>query len=264
VNSRLPRSTLIARKGSRFQFEPAGRASKLAFDAATPDFEWKGGDRMTIRNRNLLAIALATLVSPMTALAQGVGKGPPDLPQTQPTQGTPTTHPPERTMGEVHKAEADAQANAQEPSPPPSPVQSQGGEHAAPPAAIVQRDTWTRLDADGDGRISTTEGAVDVEFSSGFATMDADGDGFVTDTEYRGAARAGMPTGRGGTDASANSGVSLGNAMRRLDTNGDGSISLGEGDADASFKSSFATVDANSDGLVTRDEYEAWLKATRK
>lgn len=220
---------------------------------------------MSTRNRNLLAIALAAvLLSPAVVAQQGGGKGPPDLPRTLPTQGpqnTPTTNPPEQTMREMHKAEATAQS---ETSPPPSPMQSQGAEHAAPPASVVQRDLWTRLDADGDGKISTTEGAVDAEFNTGFATMDTDRDGFVTDTEYSAAAKASMETGRGGTDASSNASSSLGDVMRRLDTNADGSISMSEGDADASIKSSFATIDANSDGMVTRAEYQAWLKATRK
>lgn len=222
---------------------------------------------MTTSNRSLFAITLATaLLSPSASAGQGAGKGPPDIPHTVSTQGTlsqsmPTTNPPERTMHEVRKAEASAQEQAM---PPASPMQSQGGEHAAPPASVVQRDAWTRLDTDGDGRISTTEGAVDAEFNTGFATMDADRDGFVTDTEYRSAAKAGMETGRGGTQTTSSSASSLGDVMRRLDTNADGAISLSEGGADASIKSSFATIDADSDGMVTRAEYQAWLKATRK
>lgn len=222
---------------------------------------------MSTSNRNLLAIALATaLLSPAAANAQGGGKGPPDIPTTVSTQGAvsqgmPTTHPPERTMGEVSRAETSAQEQS---TPPPSPVQSQGGEHAAPPASVVQRDAWTRLDSDGDGRISTTEGAVDAEFNTGFAAMDADRDGFVTDTEYSSAAKDNMDAGRGGSATSSSTASSLGDAMRRLDSNADGSISMSEGDADASFKTSFATIDANSDGMVTRAEYQAWLKATRK
>ena len=69
---------------------------------------------MTTSNRNLLAIALATaLLSPAASAGQGGGKGPPDIPQTVSNQGVvsesmPTTNPPERTMGEVRKAEATA------------------------------------------------------------------------------------------------------------------------------------------------------------
>ena len=104
-------------------------------------------------------------------------------------------------------------------APPPAPPQSQGAEHATSHSSVVQRDVWTRLDSDGDGRISTTEGAADTGFNAGFAAMDADQDGFVTDAEYRSSARADMERGSGGTDASARSASSLGDTMRRLDAN---------------------------------------------
>lgn len=220
-------------------------------------------------NRRLLAIALATMLSsPLALAAQGIG--PPEIPRAVSTQaqGTvrtdlPATNAPERTMRELSRTENTVD-QLEKTTPPPSPVQSQGAEHAAPPSSVVQRDTWTRLDTDGDGRISTTEGAVDTEFNTSFATMDADRDGFVTDAEFRTAAKASMESGRGGTDASSSASSSLGDVMRRLDANADGSISMSEGDADASIKANFATIDGNSDGTVTSAEYRAWLKATRK
>lgn len=67
---------------------------------------------------------------------------------------------------------------------------SQGAAHAARHSAVVQRDTWTRLDADADGRISATEADADAGFDSGFAAMDANGDGFITDAEFRAHAKA--------------------------------------------------------------------------
>jgi hypothetical protein len=69
---------------------------------------------------------------------------------------------------------------------------SQGAENAAPPSAVVQRDTWTRLDADADGRISADEADADAGFDSDFAAMDSNGDGFVTDAEFRAHAKADM------------------------------------------------------------------------
>jgi Ca2+-binding EF-hand superfamily protein len=128
----------------------------------------------------------------------------------------------------------------------------------------VQRDVWTRLDIDGDGRISSTEGAADTDFNTGFATMDADHDGFVSDIEYRTAAKAEMEKGRGASDASERSATGSGDALRRLDANADGSISRSEGEADAAFKANFAAIDSDSDGTVTRAEYQAWLKANRR
>jgi Ca2+-binding EF-hand superfamily protein len=218
---------------------------------------------MNASNRNLLALGLAAALLSPAAWAQG-GKGPPDVPRVAPTPSLPTPNSPEQTMRDIHKPLTNTTEQANTNVPPPSPPQSQGAEHAAAHSSVVQRDVWTRLDTDGDGRISTTEGAIDTGFNAGFAAMDADHDGFVTDAEYRAGAKAEMDKGRGGADASTRTSSSLGDTLRRLDANADGSISVGEGDADATFKANFASIDANSDGSVTRAEYQAWLKAGRK
>jgi Ca2+-binding EF-hand superfamily protein len=123
----------------------------------------------------------------------------------------------------------------------------------------VQRDLWTRLDTNADGRISASEGEADAAFNTDFSAMDTDDDGFVTDTEYRSAAKA--DTGSGDADSSSRS---SGDVMRRLDANADGSISLSEGGADATIKSNFSSIDTDSDGMVSRAEYQAWLKASRR
>lgn len=218
---------------------------------------------MNTNYRNLLAIALATVLVSPAAWAQRGGNGPPDMPRTVPTPtAPPTPNSPEQTMRETQEPMTTNQAETTEP--PPSPPQSQGAEHAAEHSSIAQRDLWTRLDTDGDGKISTTEGGVDADFNTDFATMDADHDGFVTDVEYRTAAKADMETGTGGADASSRGSMHLGDALHRLDTNSDGSLSMAEGDADATIKANFSTIDANSDGTVTRSEYQAWLKSGRK
>src|SRR5688572_8347115 len=67
---------------------------------------------------------------------------------------------------------------------------SQGAANAAPHSAVVQRDTWSRLDTDGDGRISATEADADVGIDGSFSAMDSNGDGFVTDAEFRAHAKA--------------------------------------------------------------------------
>jgi EF hand domain-containing protein len=217
---------------------------------------------MNASNRNLLAIALATVLLSPAAWAQN-GKGPPDMPRVVPTQ-TPIPNSPEQTMRNLSKPVTTTTEQADTTLPPPSPPQSQGAEHAAAHSSVVQRDLWTRLDADGDGRVSATEGSADTDFNTDFATMDADHDGYVTDAEYRAAAKAEMETGRGGSDTSSSAPSSMGDVMRRLDANADGSISLDESDADATIKSNFSTMDANSDGMVTRAEYRAWLKASHR
>lgn len=215
-------------------------------------------------NRNLLAIALATLLLSPSAWAQRGGKGPPDMPRVVPTPTTPTPASPEQTMRDIHKPVTSTTDQANTTLPPPAPQQSQGAEHAAKHSSVVQRDVWTRLDADGDGKISTTEGAADADFNTDFAVMDADRDGFVTDTEYRTAAKAAMEPGSTSADASEHMSAGVGDVLRRLDANADGSISISEGDADASVKANFSAIDANNDGMVTRSEYQAWKKTGRK
>ena len=70
---------------------------------------------------------------------------------------------------------------------------AQGAEHAADHSAVVTRDVFSRLDTDGDGRISTTEAALDADFNGTLSTMDANSDGFVSQDEYRAHAKADMP-----------------------------------------------------------------------
>jgi Ca2+-binding EF-hand superfamily protein/predicted small lipoprotein YifL len=221
---------------------------------------------MNASNRNLLAIALATALLSPAALAQKGGvKGPPELPRT--SNQAPIPNSPEQTMRDLKKPVTKTTEQADTTLPPPSPPQSQGAEHAAAHSSVVTRDLWARLDLDGDGRISTTEGAADADFNADFASIDSNDDGFVSDTEYRTAAKTELKEDRRvvtSNDASSQAATGLGDALRRLDANADGSISLGEANADASFKTSFGAIDSNSDGLVTRAEYQVWLKANRK
>jgi hypothetical protein len=56
---------------------------------------------------------------------------------------------------------------------------------AGQPPSMMKGDVWSQLDSDHDGRISTSEGRVNADFSTRFAKLDADGDGFVSETEYR-------------------------------------------------------------------------------
>lgn len=216
---------------------------------------------MKANNRHLLAIALATVLLSPAAWAQKEGKGPPDMPRVAPTAPAPVPNSPEQTMRDIQEPVTTTTEQAD--TPPPSPPQSQGAEHAATHSSIVQRDQWTRLDTNGDGRISATEGEADAAFNADFSAMDSDDDGFVTDVEYRSAAKAETRT---DPDAGASSRAtgSGSDVLRRLDANADGSVSLSEGEADATIRSNFSSIDADSDGMVSRAEYQAWLKANRK
>lgn len=216
---------------------------------------------MKANNRHLLAIALATVLLSPAAWAQKEGKGPPDMPRVAPTAPAPVPNSPEQTMRDIQEPVTTTTEQAD--TPPPSPPQSQGAEHAATHSSIVQRDQWTRLDTNGDGRISATEGEADAAFNADFSAIDSDDDGFVTDVEYRSAAKAETRT---DPDAGASSRAtgSGSDVLRRLDANADGSVSLSEGEADATIRSNFSSIDADSDGMVSRAEYQAWLKANRK
>ena len=140
---------------------------------------------MNANNRNRLAITVAALLLSSPAWAQSETRS-----VRRPGRARHGDAERARThAARVNKGATEQTEQMEHSTPPPSPPQSQGAEHAASHSSIVQRDLWTRLDTNGDGKISTAEGAVDTEFNAGFGTLDADKDGFVTDTEYRTAAK---------------------------------------------------------------------------
>lgn len=49
----------------------------------------------------------------------------------------------------------------------------------------------------------------------------------------------------------------------KLDADADSRISLAEAAANASLTGSFATMDSNSDGFVTQDEYTTYTKSNK-
>lgn len=53
---------------------------------------------------------------------------------------------------------------------------------AAPPTTST--DAFSSLDADKDGRVSSTEASANTGFDSSFSSIDANADGFVTSDEY--------------------------------------------------------------------------------
>lgn len=145
-----------------------------------------------------------------------------------------------------------------EPRNPEIPPTAQGAAHAAAHSSVVQRDTWARLDADGDGRISATEADLDATFDGDFTAIDTDKDGFVSDAEYRAFAK--VDASQGAANAAAHSSVVTRDLWARLDADGDGRISATEADIDASFDGDFATIDANKDGFVSDVEYRTFAK----
>lgn len=210
---------------------------------------------MKSSRRNMLATALAAAVLSPAAWA---GKNPPVA------QGAADRVQERTGTHEITRA-APSQRTEQTATPPP-PTQSQGPEQAAEHSSVAQRDVWARLDTDGDGQISRSEGSADAEFKADFSTMDADSDGYISDSEYRLAARDEMGTGpaAGGANAASGSSAAMRDLISRLDTNADGSISVGESRGDATFQSHFPSIDRDSDGIVTRSEYRSWVQSQRK
>ena len=141
------------------------------------------------------------------------------------------------------------------------PLTAQGAANAQAHSSVVQRDTWAKLDTDHDGRISADEADADSGFDTTFGDMDADNDGFISDSEYRTFAKASMDTSQGAEHAADHSAVASRDVFSRLDTDGDGRISTAEAAPDAGFSGMLSTMDANSDGFVSQDEYRAHAKA---
>lgn len=217
---------------------------------------------MKTRNRTVLALALGTvLVAPLASAQSDTGRANANaragLQQTvEPDQALPPPVNPDELMDRRVDPRVPA-ADVVGAAPPPPPVQARGAAQAAGHADVVQRDVWTRLDADGDGRISVEEGAVDADFDTDFEAMDADGDGFVSDAEFRAQARAEHRAETGGDRAAFHSAASQRSLWTELDADGDGRISLDEGSVDADFGANFEMMDGDDDGFVTDAEFRA-------
>jgi Ca2+-binding EF-hand superfamily protein len=105
-----------------------------------------------------------------------------------------------------------------------------------------------RLDKDGDGKISLAEAQAAPRFAQRFEQIDANKDGFVTADELEAAHQA---------RAQAH--------FQRIDTDGDGRISLAEAQANAPrLAGHFAQVDTNQDGFITPEELHAAFQAHHK
>lgn len=260
--------------------------------------------RMTSHRTAVLALALGAALAAPSAFAQSAKTGVkttgnatsqaaqsmprPALPEqaAQPArdavQDVTQSRPTETDSMQTESTETDATDIAHRTSPPadatdfkeardatqmPTTMQSQGAANAAAHASVVQRDAWTRLDADADGRISTVEADVDAAFGVDFDDMDTDDDGFVSDAEYRvfakvdGSVDGAMGGTQGAANAAGHSMVVTRDLWNRLDADADGRISATEADADTTFDGSFAGIDADADGFVSQDEYRAHAKA---
>ncbi|HET9577894.1 MAG TPA: EF-hand domain-containing protein [Usitatibacter sp.] len=100
---------------------------------------------------------------------------------------------------------------------------------------------FKKLDKDGDGRISRDEAAAAPRLAQHFDEIDANHDGLLTRDELKAAHQARAQA-----------------RFSKIDTDGDGRISLAEAQANAPrLAQHFDRVDANHDGFVTPEELKA-------
>ncbi len=213
---------------------------------------------MQVLNRNLIALALgAALVAPAAFAQARLG------PVATPTVPTLPIQSNTRASDAATTKTVDAQADA---------GKAAGSANMTSSTAATQKamgaDTnpgkgnwWQAADTDGDGKLSTTEANANAGLASRFATIDANKDGFVASDEYRVFYAANASQGE--QHAAAHSAVVTRDVWVKLDADADSRISLAEAAANASLTGSFATMDSNSDGFVTQDEYTTSTKSNK-
>lgn len=229
---------------------------------------------MQVLNRNLIALALgAALVAPAAFAQAKLG------PVGAPTVSTLPTQADTRASGAVTnrttvetgkgKVKADTATTASAGATTDA-TKAAGSANMTSSTAAMQKtmgaDTnpgkgnwWQAADTDGDGKLSSTEANANAGLASRFAIIDANKDGFVSSDEYRTFYTANASQGE--QHAAAHSAVVTRDVWVKLDADADSRISLAEAAGNASLTTSFATMDSNSDGFVTQDEYTAYTKA---
>ena len=230
----------------------------------------------TTHTRTMLAAALATaLLSPLAWAQSGNAAGNAAAQAQQvPRPASPPPVTPRLPVDAADQVEtATDQQRLEEPMTSNPPPHAQASERAADPSAVAQRDVWTQLDVDGDGRISAAEAAASADLNTHFSMMDSDGDGFLSADEYRlhqrMAQRDSVPPpppaqSQGAAHAAPHSSVVQREAWAQLDTDGDGRISSVEASMDPTFSAHMSAMDADGDGFVTDVEYRAFARTALK
>jgi hypothetical protein len=105
-------------------------------------------------------------------------------------------------------------------------------------------------DTDGNGMLSRQEAAALPRIAKHFDEIDANKDNQVTADELR-AFHEKMRGARG------EHGKNRGDMLKKLDTDGDGRISVQEAKAAPRLAEHFSAIDTNGDGFLTPDELKA-------
>lgn len=163
-----------------------------------------------------------------------------------------------RTADSARDTAQDAQQQATETTDA-TDAQAQGAARAAAHSNVASHELWGRLDADGNGSISTEEAAADASFNSGFAKADSDGDGSVTQAEYDVYAKVHLST--GGMQSAAHAQAATNLTWANLDADADGKLSAAEVEGDATLSGAFSAMDSDQDGAVTEAEYRSYAQA---
>ena len=182
-----------------------------------------------LRRRCLFLAVLASGVATAQQAPPASQAATPPASQSQP-QPAPTTEPAQETQAPAEPESADAR---------PSP------DAVAEPAPDPVQAEFERLDRDGDGRITASENAADAK--DRFDAMDTDHNYHVSEREMDDAQRP-------GGDGSIASQISGADAIRAMDPNGNGELSVSEHENAAEAR--FRGLDANADGVLDRDEME--------
>ena len=206
---------------------------------------------MLAPNRNLIALAVGVLVSPL-ALSQDAAV------DSATAKATPATYTTPQTNTAPPKTE-DAVSNKT--------TEREGAMGSSTQAATTQTastsskgDWWKDADTDNDGKLSASEATANAGLSSRFSTIDADKDGFVTMDEYRAYyANNASP----GEHAAAHAAVINRELWVKLDTDADSRISLAEAAANSDLNASFSAMDSNSDGFLTQAEYTTYTNSNK-
>ena len=110
----------------------------------------------------------------------------------------------------------------------------------------ASRPDFSQLDANGDGQITQVE--VKAFGATQFAEVDTDGDGSLTLEELTARAKA---------DRAKKMGKRAKRMLKRLDSDGNGTIELAEMEQMKLGQRMFVRMDENEDGVISQEEFDA-------